>query len=256
MYKFGLFYPEIFGLFYGISAGRNIFGSTFNFNKLTAQTFNFFLNSRTNIEYFDNGTELPGKAGDRAGQIAGLTLKVGDLSETDFAGDYFDAVCIWHVFEHLAQPKQTLRIIGGLLRPGGYLFLSLPNIESVQSRLFRGNWLHLDPPRHLFFLGPADLTVEMRKLGFAAVARRHLSIEQNVFGFQQSILNCLMGRRDVLFEALKGNLEYAGKYSRWHILVQKAFWLSTFGLFAGLAALEAAVRRGGTIEFVFRKNQR
>jgi SAM-dependent methyltransferase len=201
------------------------------------------------------GTELPGKAAERARQIPGLNLKIGHLSETDFADDYFDAVCMWHVFEHLPQPKRTLQIIYKLLRPDGWLFLSLPNIDSLQSRLFRGNWLHLDPPRHLFFLRPADLLAEMRKCGFNLAAQSHLSIEQNIFGFQQSFLNCLIGRRDILFEALKGNLEYTAKYPRWHILGQKAFCLATLPLFAALAALEAALQKGGTIELVFRKSQ-
>ncbi|UCG49099.1 MAG: class I SAM-dependent methyltransferase [Phycisphaerales bacterium] len=199
------------------------------------------------------GTELPGKAAERAAQIAGLTLKVGPLREGDFGRDYFDAVCMWHVLEHLAEPKKTLDIIGRILKPGGYVFISLPNIGSLQSRLFRGKWLHLDPPRHLFFLGRGDLVAEMGKLGFAPARESHLSIEQNVFGFQQSILNCLCGRRDMLFEALKGNVEYAGDYPRWKIFLQKGFWVATFGLFVGAAVLEAALRMGGTVEFVFRK---
>ncbi len=199
------------------------------------------------------GTELPGKAAERAGQVAGLTLKVGALREGDFGKGYFDAVCMWHVLEHLAEPKKTLDVVGRLLKPGGYLFISLPNIESLQSRLFRGKWLHLDPPRHLFFPGPADLIAEMAKLGFAPAGESHLSIEQNVFGFQQSIVNCLCGRRDMLFEALKGNIEYVKGYARWKIFLQKGFWVATFGLFVGAAALEAALRMGGTVEFVFRK---
>ncbi|UCG56127.1 MAG: class I SAM-dependent methyltransferase [Phycisphaerales bacterium] len=199
------------------------------------------------------GTELPGKAADRAGKIPGLTLKVGHLSETDFKERSFDAICMWHVFEHLAEPKRTLHIIESILKPGGYLFISLPNINSLQSRLFRGNWLHLDPPRHLFFLGAADLIAELRQLGLELTEQSQLSIEQNVFGIQQSILNSLLSRRDILFEVLKGNLEYISDCPKWRVLAQKLFWVSTFPLFAMLAALEAAVRRGGTMEFVFKK---
>ena len=33
----------------------------------------------------------------------------------------------------------------------GVAVIALPNIKSFQSRLFRGKWFHLDPPRHLFF---------------------------------------------------------------------------------------------------------
>ena len=103
------------------------------------------------------GTELDGQAARRAMQVDGIKVKTGPLLEADFDKDFFDAVCMWHVFEHLAEPKRTLEIISKILKPGGYLFLSMPNIESIQSRLFKGRWLHLDPPRHLFFLSPEKL---------------------------------------------------------------------------------------------------
>ena len=149
------------------------------------------------------GIELPGKAIRRAGQIAGVHLKAGRLSGGDFSENFFDGICMWHVFEHLPEPKKTLQIIQKILKPGGYLLMSLPNIDSLQSRLFRGEWLHLDPPKHLFFLGASDLVSAMQEFGFESIKQRYFSLEQNPFGIQQSILNCLLSRREVLFEALK-----------------------------------------------------
>jgi len=139
------------------------------------------------------------------------------------------------------------------LKPTGYLMMSLPNIDSLQSRLFRGNWLHLDPPKHLFLLGPPDLISEMKRFDFKLIKQKYFSLEQNVFGIQQSILNCLLSRREVLFEALKGNVTYVKEYSRFSIALQKLFYLSSFPVFAFLAALEAAVKKGGTMELIFRK---
>ena len=199
------------------------------------------------------GTELPGKAAERAGQIPGLKLKVGQLTAGDFSEDFFDGICLWHVLEHLAEPKKTLQIIQKILKPTGYLMMSLPNIDSLQSRLFRGNWLHLDPPKHLFLLGPPDLISEMKRFDFKLIKQKYFSLEQNVFGIQQSILNCLLSRREVLFEALKGNVTYVKEYSRFSIALQKLFYLSSFPVFAFLAALEAAVKKGGTMELIFRK---
>ena len=103
------------------------------------------------------GTELEGAAADRAMRIEGIKVKTGPLLEADFDKDFFDAVCMWHVFEHLTEPKRTMEIVSRILKPSGYLFLSMPNIESIQSGLFKGNWLHLDPPRHLFYLSPEKL---------------------------------------------------------------------------------------------------
>lgn len=212
-----------------------------------------FLKKLANRGFEAFGSELEGRAARRAMQLDGIKIKTGPLLEADFDKDFFDAVCMWHVFEHLTEPKRTMEIASRILKPSGYLFLSMPNIESIQSRLFRGNWLHLDPPRHLLFLAPEKLISVMKNFGFSVVQRRFFSLEQNVFGFQQSILNCILKKRDVLFESLKGNKNYTRDYSSASIALQKIFWVATFPFFALLVCLEAAVKKGGTMEFVFRK---
>ena len=199
------------------------------------------------------GTELEGRAARRAMQLDGVKVKTGPLQEKDFDENFFDAVCMWHVFEHLTEPKRTMEIVSEILKPGGFLFLSMPNIESIQSRLFKGNWLHLDLPRHLFYLSPEKLVSVMKGFRFSMVQKQFLSLEQNVFGIQQSILNCILKKRDVLFEVLKGNNSYAQDYSQVSIALQKVFWIITFPLFIPFVWLEAAVQKGGTMEFVFRK---
>ena len=201
------------------------------------------------------GTELPGKAAERASQIPNLKLKTGRLASVDFEENFFDCISMWHVFEHLTEPKEALQIIRKILKPDGYLMMSLPNIDSIQSRLFRGKWLHLDPPKHLFFLGATDLISQMKGLGFSLIKQKYFSLEQNPFGIQQSIPNCILKKREVLFEALKGNVTYIKEYSRFSIILQKIFYIVTFPVFAFLAALEAALKKGGTMEFIFRKEK-
>ena len=202
------------------------------------------------------GIELPSKSAERASRIPGLNLKTGQLCENDFGAHFFDAVTMWHVIEHLPELRETLQIIGNILNQGGYLLVSLPNIDSFQSRLFRDRWLHLDPPRHLFFFGALDLTKIMQTFGFEIVTIKFFSLEQNPFGMQQSILNCVIRKREVLFEALKGNRSYTCEYSSVSILLQKIFYITTFPLFAMLSVIEACLKRGGTMELVFRKVQR
>ena len=93
----------------------------------------------------------------------------------------------------------------------------------------------------------------MKDFGFSVVEEHFLSLEQNVFGFQQSMLNCILKKRDLLFEVLKGNKNYAQDYSAVSITLQKIFWVATFPFFAFVAALEAILKKGGTMEFVFQK---
>ena len=212
-----------------------------------------FLQELIAENYCGYGIELLSKSAGRASRIPGLNLKIGQLCEDDFEEHFFDAVTMWHVIEHLPNPLETLKIIGKILKQGGYLMVSLPNIDSFQSRLFGGRWLHLDPPRHLFFFGPSDMTKILQLFGFEIVTIKYFSLEQNPFGIQQSILNCMLKKREVLFEVLKGNRSYADEYSDVSILLQKIFYITTFPLFAILSVIEACLKKGGTMEIVFRK---
>lgn len=212
-----------------------------------------FLNYLIGEGYEGYGIELQGKAAERALRIAGLKLKQGSLEADDFPEAYFDGVCLWHVFEHLTEPGRTLEIIGSILKPGGYLFISFPNIRSWQSRLFKGKWLHLDPPKHLFFFSSNRLIALLETWGFSLCWKTTLSLEQNPFGIQQSLLNCVFSKRELLFEQLKGHGSYTADYSPWILGLQKILAVLTSPFFVLLAVIESAFNAGGTMEMVFQK---
>ena len=46
-----------------------------------------------------------------------------------------DAVTAWEVFEHVENPRHAIREIHRILKPGGFLFISLPNVFHLMSRL-------------------------------------------------------------------------------------------------------------------------
>ncbi len=75
----------------------------------------------------------------------------GDLNKVmdGIGSKKFDAVILYHVFEHLYYPKETLRSIYNLLNNNGIIYLSMPNINSVEARLFGKYWSGIDLPRHI-----------------------------------------------------------------------------------------------------------
>jgi 2-polyprenyl-3-methyl-5-hydroxy-6-metoxy-1,4-benzoquinol methylase len=199
------------------------------------------------------GTEMEGNSAKRASRISEIKLKTGLLETTDFPEFYFDAVCLFHVFEHLTEPKETLTNIAKIVKPGGIAVFSFPNINSFQAKWFKGKWLHLDPPRHLFFFKPEDFEKLMLSYGFAPVKKHYVSMEQNPFGMVQSILNCFQNKREVLFESMKGNKNYLKNYSKLNLLFQKIFFASTMPLFIVTDFMASIFGKSATIEFVFRK---
>lgn len=213
--------------------------------------FLHFLVQKGNFE--GHGIELPGKSADRAAQLDNINLHVGALQPDTFAPQSFDAVTLVHVYEHLPNPRQTLETLQKIVKPGGKLFIYLPNIDSFQSRWFKGLWLHLDPPRHLFLQAPVDLIRHCRSYGFEVAEKQFFNPEYNPFGMQQSLLNMVYAKRELLYEHLKGNQQYTADYAAWHLIWQKWFFRLTFPLFIATDFIAALFGKSATFVFVFEK---
>lgn len=212
----------------------------------------FVKSLRKDVEIY--GTEMEGNSASRAAKIPSIHLKTGTLREGDFAAESMDAVTLFHVFEHLTEPQQTLDTISRIVKKNGVLVMSFPNIDSFQSHIFKGKWLHLDPPRHIFFFSPKDFKQQMNCYGFTTISEKHFSMEYNPFGMQQSLLNCLFSKREVLYESLKGNKEYIKEFSSLNLLLQNIFFKVSAPAFIALDAVDALFRKGATVEFVLRKD--
>jgi SAM-dependent methyltransferase len=98
-----------------------------------------------------------------------LDLHVGYLDDCPYPDHSFDVVTMWDVFEHLIDPHAALQTIKRLLKPGGLFVLRVPQIESVDARLFGRYWIGLDQPRHYFLFSKKTLHEMLERAGFAPV---------------------------------------------------------------------------------------
>jgi len=112
-----------------------------------------------------------------------------NLAEASYPSSYFDQVLIWHVLEHVAQPRETLDEVRRILRPGGRLVVAVPNFASRQADWSGAAWFHLDLPRHLYQFPLAALRRLLEEAGFEPISDHHFSVRQNPFGWVQSALN-------------------------------------------------------------------
>ena len=113
----------------------------------------------------------------------------GSLQDISFAESSFDAAVIWHVLEHVENPVAMIQEAHRVLRPEGVLAIAVPNFGSLQAKIFRENWFHLDLPRHIHHFAPETLLRILNKSGFNVIRSHTSSIEQNPFGFVQSLFN-------------------------------------------------------------------
>ncbi len=105
------------------------------------------------------GTELSLVAAQHASQVLGVPIHCGDFRELRLPAGSLDLVVMQAVVEHLRAPIDFLRDSAALLRPGGILFFSVPNIASAEHRVAR---LLGQPWRgfiieHLYYFTPAFL---------------------------------------------------------------------------------------------------
>lgn len=103
-----------------------------------------------------------------AEKYSGGVVKREPIEQCNFEDNTFDVVILSAVLEHLYQPNDTLKEISRVLRPGGALFVDVPNEEGLYFRVgnfyqrLRGrDWVVNTAPTfspfHLFGFGPRSL---------------------------------------------------------------------------------------------------
>jgi SAM-dependent methyltransferase len=118
-------------------------------------------------------------------------VEQGDFLKSHFNREFFDAITFWHSLEHLPNAFAATSKAHSLLKPGGLLFIAVPNPESLQGRLFKRFWAHLDAPRHLILVPPMELSKRLGEQGFRTTSIDQFMNDYNAWGIGMSVLNLL-----------------------------------------------------------------
>ncbi|HVR42636.1 MAG TPA: glycosyltransferase [Thermoanaerobaculia bacterium] len=106
----------------------------------------------------------------RAARGRGLEVYRASLSHFVNTGSPFDAVTLFHVFEHLADPHDALATISELLKPGGIVLLITPDTESLLCALSGDRWVSYKFPEHLILYSRSALIELLEHSGFEIVS--------------------------------------------------------------------------------------
>jgi 2-polyprenyl-3-methyl-5-hydroxy-6-metoxy-1,4-benzoquinol methylase len=115
------------------------------------------------------GIEMERATAEKARAATGADVFVGDVMDAPFAPETFDAITCFDLLEHVYHPRAFLSRVLEWLKPGGMVFINLPNIDSWEARALGSFWYGLELPRHLFHFSPRSLRHVMRLLGFEEV---------------------------------------------------------------------------------------
>jgi SAM-dependent methyltransferase len=121
----------------------------------------------------------------------------GELEHAPLRAGGFAAITMFHVLEHVHDPRAYVSAAHHLLAPGGMLIAQVPNAACWQFRLLGRFWSGLDVPRHLFDFRADDLERLLESCGFTVLRRKYFSWRDNPASLASSLAPSLdpMGRR-------------------------------------------------------------
>lgn len=204
------------------------------------------------------GTELSDEAARFARETLQLDVRVGELTALQLDGGSFESVVLWHVLEHVDDPASLVREVSRLVRPGGTILVSVPNVGSIEARLWKAGWFHLDVPRHLSHFTRHALTRMLEMNGFTIEHVGYFSPEYDFFSFIQSTLNGLGLPQNLLYELLRAGPAKVLRLDSARARRGPAVLSLALAPFLALLSLVvvpllAALQQGATITLVARK---
>ncbi len=134
------------------------------------------------------GVELCAERAVEAAKEFDLSILAGSFTDLDFDGRLFDAITMLDVVEHTVDPLAMIRRAYALLRPGGALFIAVPNQQCLLTVLVNAYARLGGPaaatkllprlyvPIHLHYFTPPTLTRLVTTAGFRVGRLRHAPV--------------------------------------------------------------------------------
>jgi 2-polyprenyl-3-methyl-5-hydroxy-6-metoxy-1,4-benzoquinol methylase len=116
------------------------------------------------------GVDLVADAVHTAVAREGLDVRCATLEDSGFPERSFDVVVATHVLEHQPDAIEFLTSIGRWVKPGGYVFIEVPNWMSTDRWGNRDRWYGLRPLEHVAHYSPRTLARTMERVGFEPIA--------------------------------------------------------------------------------------
>jgi SAM-dependent methyltransferase len=145
------------------------------------------------------GVEPSEFASEYARRENGLDVLTGDLLTAPVPEGEWDAVVLGDVIEHLPRPGEALDRIAVLLKPGGVVYLALPDAGSRLARLMGARWWSV-LPTHVHYFTRDSMAALLRRHGFdplvASTAPKAFSVRyylDRIGGYSRPLGRALVG---------------------------------------------------------------
>jgi SAM-dependent methyltransferase len=188
------------------------------------------------------GLDLSPEAAAIAARENGVQVITATLAGASFPDASFGVVTMFHVLEHVLDPRAILTEVHRVLRPGGRVVLQVPNIDSWQSQLFGARWWGLHVPRHIVDFSASSVQGLLDSSGFVVERVRHFNLRDNAPALASSLCPSLDPQVRAMRQHRIGVSETA--VGSW---VRHALYLLLVGAATPFALAEAAAGAGATV---------
>jgi len=132
--------------------------------------YGHFLGIMEGLHWQAEGIDPSRHTVDRA-RKAGCTVMHTTIDEAEIPEASFEAITMFYVLEHVADPLQTLTKVFGLLVSGGVVVVRIPHTTPIVKLLsifnIRNNLY--DAPFHLYDFSPSTAKIILEKAGFTSI---------------------------------------------------------------------------------------
>ncbi len=150
--------------------------------------------SRKNNSWEVIGVEPDKLSAEYGKQKYGINIIPEKFEDVLFSGEKFDVITLWDVIEHVEEPEKVLLKSNELLKEDGILVLRTPNLDSVDSKIFKDAWAGFDSPRHLYVFKKSHINLLLNKADFEV-----LLMTSHIGGYQNFVksIRFLLNKRNV-----------------------------------------------------------
>lgn len=170
------------------------------------------------------GIDVCPESAEKAATEFDIAVDVGDFETFPYARASFDAVTMLDVLEHTVDPLAVLRRAREVLRPGGLIYVAVPNQRCLMTAIL-DRWIRAGLPGRSFFL-------------------KRLYVEPHLYYFCPRTLTRMLEAAGFEMVGLRGGNVYLGRYRLpWLMRLPMEIVLQLGSLVGMSAKIHALARR-------------
>ncbi len=114
-----------------------------------------------------------------------LPARVAEIKPEKLPKGPFDVITAWDVIEHMTNPLEALESFRMVQKPNGYLFMTTPDITSIDAKLLGKYWYgYKKIPEHTYFFSKKSIACLLEKAGYTVILIKP-------WGFHRNLAYCI-----------------------------------------------------------------